>query len=256
MSIDHRAIIENPDLIRSFCTIHPLAVLLGQVILARGSVVMPLAVVGKPTAGRHVLSRTPDAPQARDGQTIVGENSVIDAHAVIYAGARIGKNSLIGAHATVRENAVIGSGCTIGHYANISHDVLVSDGVRVMDHATLIGGTVVGEGSFIGPHVSMANDGDPEAIVAGTWSEKRFNPPHIGKRVFIGCGAIILAGVHIGDEAMIYAGAVVTKDVRPGDTVLGLPARPKPAANDGFAPIARFTPEDVSGDFTVSGHPV
>ena len=27
-------------------------------------------------------------------------------------------------------------------------------------------------------------------------------------------------------------------------------------ANDGFAPIARFTPDDVSGDFAVSGHPV
>ena len=43
---------------------------------------------------------------------------------------------------------------------------------------------------------------------------------HVGNDVWIGHGAIILAGVTIGDGAIVAAGAVVTKDV-PTCTVVG-----------------------------------
>ena len=45
-------------------------------------------------------------------------------------------------------------------------------------------------------------------------------PIHIGKRVWIGSGAIVLPGVTIGDNSVIGAGSVVTKDV-PEDCVYG-----------------------------------
>jgi len=52
----------------------------------------------------------------------------------------------------------------------------------------------------------------------------------IGDDVVIGAGAIVIArpnsGLCIGDGARIGAGAVVTKDVAPGQTVVGVPARP------------------------------
>lgn len=48
---------------------------------------------------------------------------------------------------------------------------------------------------------------------------------HIGKRVWIGAGAVICAGVTIGDNAVVAAGAVVVHDV-PADTVVGgVPAK-------------------------------
>ncbi|MEZ0002710.1 acetyltransferase-like isoleucine patch superfamily enzyme [Sinorhizobium fredii] len=50
-------------------------------------------------------------------------------------------------------------------------------------------------------------------------------PVTIGKDVWIGGGAIILAGVTIGDGAIVGAGAVVAKGVAPGVTVVGNPAR-------------------------------
>jgi maltose O-acetyltransferase len=46
----------------------------------------------------------------------------------------------------------------------------------------------------------------------------------IGRRTFIGAGAIILPGVHIGDECVIGAGSVVTKDVPDGSVAAGNPA--------------------------------
>ncbi len=51
-------------------------------------------------------------------------------------------------------------------------------------------------------------------------------PVEIGANVWIGGGAILLAGVRVGDRAIIGAGAVVTRDVAPATTVVGNPARP------------------------------
>lgn len=50
-------------------------------------------------------------------------------------------------------------------------------------------------------------------------------PVHIGDRVWIGVGAIILKGVTIGDGAVVAAGAVVTRDVPSRCIVAGNPAR-------------------------------
>lgn len=47
----------------------------------------------------------------------------------------------------------------------------------------------------------------------------------VGNDVWIGHGAIIMAGVCIGDGAVVAAGAVVTKDVEPCTIVGGNPAR-------------------------------
>jgi len=48
---------------------------------------------------------------------------------------------------------------------------------------------------------------------------------NIGNDVWIGAGAIVLAGVSIGDGAIVGAGSVVTKDVLPYHIVAGNPAR-------------------------------
>jgi phosphonate metabolism protein (transferase hexapeptide repeat family) len=48
----------------------------------------------------------------------------------------------------------------------------------------------------------------------------------IGHDVWIGHGAVVLAGRSIGDGAVIAAGAIVTKDVAPYSIVGGNPARP------------------------------
>ena len=45
-------------------------------------------------------------------------------------------------------------------------------------------------------------------------------PIHIGKKVWIGPGAIILPGVNIGDNSVIAVGSVVTEDV-PENCVYG-----------------------------------
>lgn len=49
----------------------------------------------------------------------------------------------------------------------------------------------------------------------------------LGEGVLVGTGAQILQYVHVGARAAVGAGAVVTKNVDAGQTVVGVPARPK-----------------------------
>jgi maltose O-acetyltransferase len=50
-------------------------------------------------------------------------------------------------------------------------------------------------------------------------------PVEIGSDVWVGGGAVILAGVRIGSRAVIGAGSVVTRDVPEGMFAAGNPCR-------------------------------
>jgi maltose O-acetyltransferase len=84
----------------------------------------------------------------------------------------------------------------------------------------------------------------------------------IGRRVFIGAGAIVLPGVTIGDGAIVGAGAVVRRDVEAGTLVIGNPAEAV-GTTDGYlskhrrqfeATSSPLTGEDRSRIFDVIGN--
>ncbi len=66
---------------------------------------------------------------------------------------------------------------------------------------------------------------DDESDEADFFDWRRSTPVRIGHDVWIGHGAIILAGRSIGTGTVVAAGAIVTKDVPPYAIVAGNPAR-------------------------------
>jgi acetyltransferase-like isoleucine patch superfamily enzyme len=106
---------------------------------------------------------------------------------------------------------VIGDGCVL------------STGVHIVAMASVeIGrGTMIGEYTSIRDANHRRQPGEPMR-----YAGHDARPIVIGKEVWIGRGATVLAGVIIGDHATIGANAVVTHDVPAGATVVGVPARP------------------------------
>ena len=83
----------------------------------------------------------------------------------------------------------------------------------------------IGNDVMLGPAVHLYTVTHPLDAALRQSGIEQAKPIHIGHRVWIGGGAIILPGVTIGEDAVIAAGSIVTKDVPAGALVKGNPAR-------------------------------
>lgn len=95
-------------------------------------------------------------------------------------------------------------GSTIGKSLRIEHPVgvVIGKGVVIGDYVTLSGGVTLGE---------KYNDLRSEGAY-----------PHIGNRVSIGTGAVVLGNIKIGDGVTIGAGSIVLASIKAGSTVTGI----------------------------------
>ncbi|WP_220732116.1 sugar O-acetyltransferase [Shewanella morhuae] len=104
----------------------------------------------------------------------------------------------------------------------LADKVFINVNVTLQDNAPI----VIGEQTMVGPNAQFYTSCHPldaKLRCSGLETAKAIN---VGKRVWIGGGAIIMPGVNIGDDAIIGAGAVVTKNVAAKSIVVGNPAKP------------------------------
>ncbi len=83
----------------------------------------------------------------------------------------------------------------------------------------------IGRHCQIGPSVMFETVNHDLDAIPGENRSTQTLPITIEDHVWIGAGAIILAGVTVGKGAVIGAGAVVTKNVAPRTLVGGVPAK-------------------------------
>lgn len=128
-------------------------------------------------------------------------------------GCRIGADTRIGTFVEIQRGATVGCRCKISSHTFICEGVTIEDEV------------------FVGHGVMFINDRRPRATTpegkpqtASDWALER---TRIRRGASIGSGAVILGGIEIGERAMIGAGAVVTRNVAAGETVVGIPAKPR-----------------------------
>ena len=85
----------------------------------------------------------------------------------------------------------------------------------------------IGDHALFAPYVSIftANHGFADLQTPINDQPEIEGDVTIGKGAWLGCRAVILAGVTIGEGAVVAAGAVVNRDVAAYDIVGGVPAR-------------------------------
>jgi acetyltransferase-like isoleucine patch superfamily enzyme len=187
------------------------AVIYPNVRLGRGCIVEDFAVVGSPPAGR----------QPGELETIIGDNSIIRSHAVIYAGNRIGARFHAGNKANIRELNEIGEDVSIGTLSVVEHHVKIGDGVRIHTQAFIPEYTVLEQQCWIGPNVVITNAKYPRSARA----KEELKGVRVMARAILSANATVLPGLKIGVHALVGAGSVVTRDVGDGEVVVGNPAR-------------------------------
>lgn len=109
--------------------------------------------------------------------------------------------SCLSEHTSCDEGVFVAPGAIINIGASIGAAVIINTGATI-DHDCSIE-----EGVHVAPGVHMSGG------------------VTVGRKSWIGVGAVIRQGINIGSNAMIGAGAVVVSDIPDGVTAIGCPAR-------------------------------
>lgn len=137
--------------------------------------------------------------------------SCLDEKSTIEIGERTGVSPYVKIRVQNGGYVKIGTNCSIHSFSVIYGDggVTIGDRCRIATHVVI----VPNNHNFSDPTKDIYDQGITRKPIA------------IGNDVWIGAGAIILAGVKVGDHSVIAAGAVVTEDVPERAVVGGVPAR-------------------------------
>lgn len=152
------------------------------------------------------------------------------------AALRLGQRVKVHARATLDASGgggiELGDGVTVNRYAMLQGGkggVRFGAGSEINNYSVVngTGGVTIGADVLIGPHVQLISyqhlfaDRDRPIKAQGLAAA----PIVIENDVWIGAGAIVLAGVTIGQGSVVGAGAVVTRSCPPGSVLVGVPAR-------------------------------
>lgn len=125
---------------------------------------------------------------------------------------KFGKRSLIGKRVSFSRgnNYIFGNHFYCGNNVNFGANIICGDDVMMGSNVALVGDDHGFERRDIPMRLQRVSK--KSSIV-------------IGNDVWIGHGAIILAGVNIGHGAIVAAGSVVTKNIKPFEIHGGIPNR-------------------------------
>ncbi|HUJ20748.1 MAG TPA: bifunctional UDP-N-acetylglucosamine diphosphorylase/glucosamine-1-phosphate N-acetyltransferase GlmU [Bryobacteraceae bacterium] len=194
-----------------------------------------------------------------DGPVSIGIDTIIEPFAQVLGHTRIGEACRIGACSVVRD-AELGDGVQVGPFTMINAS-RVGAGAHVGPYARLRLENEVAPGAHIGNfvelkktrmgagakamHLAYLGDstiGEDVNVGAGTitcnYDGRAKHQTKIGKGVFVGSNATLVAPVEIGDGAYLAAGSVITDPVPADALALG---RARQVTKEGWARKRRET---------------
>jgi len=176
-----------------------------NVIIGNNTTIGDNCVIGLPTN----LSQTK--------KLVVGDNSHIRSHCILYSGSTFEEGLITGHHVLVRENTVAGKSLRIGSYSELEGDTSIGHYVSIHSKVMLSKLTDVGNFVWLFPRTQTSTDPLPPSDI-----EK---PISIKDLAVVAINSLILPGVTIGFGSYVSAGSVVKNDVPDTYCVAGNPAK-------------------------------
>jgi serine O-acetyltransferase len=162
---------------------------------------------------RSIRARDPARPTWVEALTCYAGLQAVLMHRVAHRLYRLGFRTL--ARVISHTNRFI-TGIEIHPGARIGRRLFIDHGM----------GIVIGETAEVGDDVHIYHGVTLGGLALGRPGQPGKRHPTIGNGVAIGAGAQVLGPITVGDGARIGANAVVSRAVPPGETVMGIPARP------------------------------
>ena len=102
----------------------------------------------------------------------------------------------------------------------------VAEGSILLAGSVLTADVTVGRHVVVMPHVTLTHDDRIEDFATLCAATTLGGSVHVGSRAYLGMGASVRQGLLVGEDAVLGMGAVLTRDLPPGETWVGVPARP------------------------------
>ena len=194
-----------------------------NVVIGDNTIIGPYSTLGEPT-GSFYNTHSASVDKHDFKKTIIGPNSVIRSHSIIYEDVKIGEGFQSGHRITIREKTSIGIKCSIGTQTDIQDNVKLGNYIRVHSNVFMGQYTVIEDYAWIYPFVALTNDPHPPVYTPKGVTVKKY--------AVIATSSVILPGIVIGKNALVGAHSVVTKNVDDEMVVVGNPAKVRCCVRD------------------------
>ncbi len=168
-------------------------------------------VIGEPTNDYYFN------PDYKNQETVIGPNSLIRSHCIIYSDCKFGDSFQAGHRVTIREKTTFGKSCRVGTLSDIQGHSSFGNNCWLHSNVHIGQKSTIGNFVFIYPYVVFTNDPTPPSNVC--------IGPTVGDYSQIAVFCVLLPGVKIGKHCLVGAGSIVGKDISDYQLVLGNPAK-------------------------------
>lgn len=197
------AVVENGAKLAIDVKVGPFSYIYAGTEIGAGSVIEGWCEIGRPFG---------DLPPL-----VLGANSRIRSHSVVYCGSVFGPNLTTGHHVTLREGTKAGRNLQIGTYGDIQGDCVIGDFVTCHSNVHIGKHSHVGSFCWFFPFVVLTNDPHPPSTVMMGVTVKDF--------AVVATQTTVLPGVTIGKGALVAAHSMVRQDVDADRIAAGSPAK-------------------------------
>lgn len=178
------------------------------------------AVIGKQPMQAPNSAATRNTPME---PVVVGNQCILGAGVILYAGCILDDNVLVADLASIREEVTIGAFTIVGRGVSIENQCSIGRYCKLETNAYISAYSVLEDRVFVAPGVLTSNDN----FIGRTEERfKHFRGVTVRKGGRLAVGAVVLPGLEVGPDAVLAAGAVLTRNADPRVIFAGVPAQP------------------------------
>lgn len=183
-----------------------------NVVIGDNTIVCNDCVIGEPLNSYYSNQESYVNPK-----TVIGADSLIRSHSIIYADSIFGEGFQTGHRVIIREKVEMGVHCSVGTLCDLQGRAEFGDYVRLHSNVHIGQGSKIGNYCWIFPYTVFTNDPTPpSSLNVG---------PVVGDYSIIATKCVLLPGVKIGKHCLVGACSTVAKDVDDYKVVVGTPGK-------------------------------